>query len=168
MRARIDFDNKLDTVLVELQDGQGSQALQSLMEASIVGQENGYDQTQLKCLFVEAHLSVGNIVEAYNQAKELLEADSQDGFANELMGKICLREGGFGDAEKHFVRATEAYDNSDDISRANDLVALSRYFLAYEDGNPRLADGYLREIQNVDLQHAVDKAQKETDAQHSS
>ena len=167
-RARIGFDNKLDAALVQLQDGQGTQALSTLEQAGAVGQDNDYDQTQVKRLLVEAHLSAGNTIEAYNQAKELFEADSQDGYANELMGKICLREGEFGDAEKHFVKAKEAYDNPDDISRANDLLALARYFLAYEDGNLTLADGYLREIQNADLQHAVDKTQKETDVQHSS
>lgn len=166
-KARIGFDNKLEAALIQLQDGRGSQALSTLEQASEVGQENDYDQTQVKRLFVEAHLSAGNTIEAYNQAKELLEADSQNGYANELMGKICLKEGEFGDAEKHFIAAKEAYDDPDDISRANDLVALARHFLAYEDGNLTLAEGYLREIQNADLQHIVDKAQKETDAQHS-
>jgi len=159
--ARINYDNRIKTAFGQLQKGESSQALDSLQMAREVGQENGYDQAELNRLSVEVNLGSGNLAEAHRQANELLTADPKDAYANELMGKVFLKDGQYSEAQKYFVKAQEIYESEVDISRASDLVALSRYFNAYEGGNPRLAERYLREIQNPDLQHVVDKAQKD-------
>lgn len=159
--ARVDYDKRINTAFSQLQNGQPTQAIMNLEVASKIGEENDYDQTELKHLFVETHLGLGNNVEAYNQAKTLLDKDPQDAYANELMGKVLLKEGQYSTAETHFVTAQQTYEAPIDVSRINDLIALARYFSAYHDGNPRLAKSYLREIQNADLQHAVDKAEKD-------
>lgn len=159
--ARVDYDKRINTAFSQLQNGQPTQAIMNLEVASKIGEENDYDQTELKHLFVETHLGLGNNVEAYNQAKALLDEDPQDAYANELMGKVLLKEGQYSTAETHFVTAQQTYEAPIDVSRINDLIALARYFSAYHDGNPRLAKSYLREIQNADLQHAVDKAEKD-------
>ena len=159
--ARVDYDNKINTAFAQLQDGRPSQALKNLELAGKIGEENGYDKTELKQLFVEANLGLGNNVEAYAQAKELLDSNPQDAYANELMGKVLLKEGQYSEAEKYFTTAQAGYEAPMDSARVSDLITLARYFAAYEEANPRLADGYLREIQNADLQLAVDKAQKD-------
>lgn len=159
--ARINYDNGIKTAFGQLQKGEPSQALDSLQVAREVGQENGYDQAELNRLSVEANLVSGNIAEAHRQANGLLEDDVEDAYANELMGKVFLKDGQYSEAEKYFVKAQETHESEVDISRARDLVALSRYFSAYEEGNPRLAERYLREIQNPDLQQLVDTAQKD-------
>jgi len=157
--ARINYDNRMKAAFNQIQDGDSSEALENLQLASQIGQENGYDPTELQRLSVEAHLVSGNNVEAYSQAKTLLDADPEDAYANELMGKVLMKEGDYSEAEAHFVKAQKGYQASDDTSRITDLIALSRYFRAYEDGNPKLAERYLHEIQDADLQHSVDKAQ---------
>jgi Tfp pilus assembly protein PilF len=159
--ARIDYDKRINTAFGQLQNGQSTQAIRNLEVASKIGEENDYDQTELKRLFVETHLGLGNNVEAYNQAKALLDEEPQDAYANELMGKVLLKEGQYSAAEAHFVTAQQTYEAPVDVSRINDLIALARYFTAYHNGNPRLAKDYLREIQNADLQYAVDKAEKD-------
>lgn len=160
----IDYRGKLNAAHVQLQNGQPSRAMNFLEEANKLAEENGYKRTELKKLTCEAFLSLGDTVSAYNQAKELLDEDPQNAYPNELMGKVLLKEGKFGEAEKYLLRAQEKYEASEDISRAEDLVALTRGLSAYEDGNPRLAGSYFRAIQNADLQYAVDKAQKDITA----
>jgi tetratricopeptide (TPR) repeat protein len=157
----MNYDNQIQTAYSQLQKGKPEQALDSLQTAKEVGQENGYDQTELDRLYVEANINSGNLVEAHRRANELLTADSEDACANELMGKVFLKDGQYDEAEKYFVKAQAGYESEVDISRAQDLVSLSRYFSAYEQGNLRLADRYLREIRDPDLQHVVDKAQKD-------
>jgi tetratricopeptide (TPR) repeat protein len=159
--ARVDYNNRVQTAFGQLQQGEPLPALDNLQAARKIGQENDYDQTEIKHLLVETHLSLGNNTEAHNQAKTLLDTDPQDAYANELMGKVLLKDGQYSEAEKCFVRAEKVYQAEVDISRARDLVALSRYFSAYEQGNPRLAERYLREIQNPDLQHAVEEAEED-------
>jgi len=110
---------------------------------------------------VETYLSQGKTIEAYDLAKQLLEADPKDPFANELVGKICLTEGEFKEAEMNLSKALKAYKDGKDISRAKDLLALTRYFLAYQDANPKLAEQYMLEIEDSQLVYALDKARKD-------
>ena len=157
--VRVDYDKRIKTAFGQLQHGEPLLALDNLQAAETIGQENDYNQTEIKHLLVETQLSLGNNTEAHNQAKKLLDTDPQDAYANELMGKVFLKNGQYDEAENYVIRAEKAYKADVDISRAHDLVALSRYFSAYEQGNPRLAERYLREIQNPDLQNAVGEAE---------
>jgi tetratricopeptide (TPR) repeat protein len=159
--ARVDYDNRMRAAFAQLQDGQHQQALDNLQRAGQIAQEKGYNQTELKRLLVETNLASGNNAEAYSKAEELLKESPQSAYANELMGKVLLKEGDYGEAEKYFIRAREGYEASVDTSRTSDLVVLARYLAAYKEGNPRLAARYLREIKDSDLQYAVDKAQKD-------
>ena len=159
--ARVDYNKKLKTAFSQLEKGDPERAAENLEQARQIAQENGYDQTEVDRLNVEANMGIGNNVDAYAQAKALLDANPEDPFANELMGKILLKEGQYSQAEKHFITAQEAYESKIDLARAADLLAMSRYFAAYEHGNPRLAESYLHEIKDADLQHALDKARKD-------
>jgi len=156
-----DFNSKVHSAHLALEEGRTQDAVSKLEEAETISSECSCDKASLERLKVEASLCLGNTVEAYDQAKQLLDAGPQDPFANELFGKICLTEGEFKRAETHFTLAQQAYENNEDISRARDLLALTRYFLAYQDANPRLAEQYMREIEDYELAHALDKARKD-------
>lgn len=160
---RIDYDNSLGTALTQLQDGRPADALMSLDSARAIAEENSYDKTTIERLVVEANLGLGNTLEAFDQAKTLLNADPKDPYANELTGKCLFASAEFTQAEGHFITAQKAYQAPADATRAQDFVAVTRYFLAYADGNLRLAEGYLREVQSPDLLHSIDKARKEVE-----
>lgn len=156
--ARTEYNNKLKAAFSQLEKGEPETAAAHLEQAKQIADENGFEAVEVDRLLVEANMGLGNMVDAHAQAKTLLDADAEDPFANELMGKIQLKQGEYAEAEKHFVAAQENYQAELDVVRAGDLLAMSRYCSAYERGNPRLAESYLREIRNADLQHALDKA----------
>lgn len=160
--AKISYESRIKAAHSHLQNGAFGRAMYDLESAAKTAQQKGYDQTQLKCLLAEMYLGRGDTLEAYHQAKELLEKNDRDPYANELLGKIYLKEGGFLGAEQYFLTAQAEYESADDVSRVKDLVALARGLSAYEAGSPRLADRYWQEIKNPDLQYSLGKAQKET------
>ena len=105
---------------------------------------------------MEAKLGQGETVAAREQAQALLEAQPESAYTQELMGKVLLKEGRYAEAETFFVSAREGARTDNDRARLEDLIALSRYFAAYETGQPQQADHHLRDIKNAELQQAVD------------
>ena len=156
-----EFNSKIHNAHLALEEGRPQEAVEKLNEAETISLECSCDKSSLARLKIEASLFLGETVKAYDQAKQLFDTDPQDPFANELFGKICITEGEFKQAETHFTVAQQAYQDGADVSRANDLLALTRYFLAYQDANPRLAEQYMREIEDSKLAHALDKARKD-------
>jgi tetratricopeptide (TPR) repeat protein len=161
----LNFQNKLSLAQSYLQQNKPALALGALSEASRLAEENGYQQVDIAMLRCEAHLKLGETIEAYNQAKELLDVDLHAPINNELMGKCLLKDGKFHEAETHFTAAQQAYTNPVDIDRAKDLVSLARGLIAYEEGNLKLAERYFQAIVDGDLQYAVDTARKDIEAQ---
>jgi tetratricopeptide (TPR) repeat protein len=159
--AKPEFDKRIKTAFVQLQDGHNDEAMENLRAAQQLSRKKGSDQTKLKRLSVEAYLRVGDHEAAYEHAKELLESQPQDPYVNELMGKVLLKQGQYTKAEGHFIQAKESYRASADVIRVADLVALVRYLVAYEAGDPRLAEQHRQEIQDEDFKQAVDKTRKE-------
>jgi len=159
--ARLDYQNKLSSAYRLLESGNHDLALKNLEQAEKIANTKNIDQTESLRLRVEACLGIGNNVEAFNYAKELLDKNPDDSYANELMGKVLLKDSQYSEAEKHFVAAQQTYKSEADLARISDLLALTRGLSQYQSGNPKLAQRYFREIQNVELQYAVDKAQKD-------
>ena len=159
--ARTNYDNRLNSAYSQIQHQRFDAAIKHLEEAEKIAKENSYDKTQPARLMVEAYLGTGNTIEAYNHAKTLLDTDAEDPFAMELMGKVCLKEAKYDDAEKYFVDAQSRYEQQKDSNRITDLISLTRGLTEYHNGNPRLASRYFKEIQNVELQYAVNKMQKD-------
>jgi len=162
--VKTNYENKIKTAYEHLENGAFGQVRENLKSATKIANEEGYDQTELKCLLAEAHLGAGDTLEAYHQARELFEKNDRDPYANELLGKIYLKESGFLGAEQYFLTAQAEYEAAEDVSRAKDLVALARGLTAYEAGSPRLANHYWQDIQNLDLRYFLDRAQKEMTA----
>ena len=77
------------------------------------------------------------------------------------MEKVCLKETRYADAEKYFVDAQSRYEQQKDSLRITDLISLTRGLTEYHNGNPRVASKYFKEIQNVELQYAVNKMEKD-------
>ena len=159
--ARTNYDNRLNSAYSQIQHQRYDAAIKHLEEAEKIGKENNYDKTQPGRLMAEAYLGTGNTIEAYNQAKTLLDADAEDPVAMELMGKVCLKETRYADAEKYFVDAQSRYEQQKDSLRITDLISLTRGLTEYHNGNPRVASKYFKEIQNVELQYAVNKMEKD-------
>ena len=155
------FNAKIDDAHQALLAGQIEEVLTKLDEADVIASDCPCDKSDLDRMKVETYLSQGKTIEAYDLAKQLLGADPKDPFANELVGKICLTEGEFKEAEMNLSKALKAYRDSKDISRAKDLLALTRFFLAYQDANPKLAEQYMLEIEDSQLVYALDKARKD-------
>ena len=160
-RSKLDYGDRIHAAYQNLEKGSFGQAMKDLESATRLAAENGYDQTQIKCLLAEIHLGKGDTLEAYHEAKELIEKDEEDPYANELLGKIYLRQGGFLGAEQYFLTAQAEYEDARDIARAKDLVALAKGLNAYKAGSPRLANRYWGEIQDPSLRYSLDGAQKE-------
>lgn len=159
--ARLDYQNKLTSAYRLLESGNHDLALNNLEQAEKIAEKNSFDKTEALQLRVEASLGIGNNIEAFNYAKELLDKNLADPYANELLGKVLLKDSQYSEAEKHFVAAQQAYKSEENTARVTDLLALARGLSQYQSGNPKLAQRYFREIQNVELQYAVDKAQKD-------
>jgi len=162
------YNNSLHAALAELENGQTSAAATNLDAARAMAEEHGYDTTLIERLAVEVNLGMGDTVAAFDQAKTLLDTDPQDPYAHELLGKCLLRDGEFKEAEDHFIAAHQAYQAPDDVARAQDFLAVTHYFLAYADGNLRLAEGYLREVQDPDLLRSIDQARKDVELNPAS
>ena len=165
---RINYNSSIQTASAQLENGQALEAAANLDSARAVAEEHGYDKTPIERLAVEVNLRMGNTVQAFDQAETLLDTDPQDPYAHELLGKCLLRDGEFKKAEDHFVSAHKGYQTPNDVARAQDFIAVARYFLAYADGNLRLAEGYLREVRNPDLLRSIDKARKEVEVNPAS
>ena len=159
--ARSNYDNKLTSAYSQLEAGKHEQVLKILKAADNIAKENSFEKTELTQLQIEAYLGLGDTVRAFTHASELLDKNSSGPYANELIGKVLLKDARYAEAEKHFVTAQQGYKFQDDILRVSDLLALTRGLSQYEIGNPKLAQRYFRDIQNVELQYAVDKAQKD-------
>lgn len=155
------FSLSMNEAYEALEDGRPQDAAERLQKAEAIAANCSCDISVLERVKVETFLQLGETVEAYDQAKHLLEADPDNPHANELYGKVCLVEGEFIKAETHFNTAQQNYNIEADIARAKDLLSLARYFLAYQDANPTLAEQYMREIEDSALAHSLDKAQKE-------
>lgn len=154
---RAGYNGHLRAAHTQIQAGHSDQALQTLNAAQQLAQAHGYDQTDVVGLSVEAHLGQGDIAAAHDRAQALLESQPQSNYAHELMGKVLLKKGRYAEAETHFVQASKGVRTTDDRARLDDLIATSRYFAAYEAGQTQQAGRYLRDIQNGDLQHALDE-----------
>lgn len=159
--VRTKYDNRLNSAYNQIQQQRYEAAIKNLKEAEKIANENSYDKTEIVRFMTEAYLGTGDTIEAYNHAKRLLDKNVDDQFAMELMGKVCIREARYADAEKYFVDAQSTYEQQKDISRVTDLISLTRGLTEYQNGNPRVASRYFKEIQNVELQYAVNKMQKD-------
>lgn len=162
--ARTDFNNKLNSAYSQLQNNRPSSAMSHIEQAGKIAEENTFDQTEVKKLKAEACLGVGDLICAYDQAKELLDKDAENPFGLELLGKVCIKDNRFSEAEEHLVKAQKAFESPFDIARVTDLIAVARGLSAYSKGNPKLADRWFRSIENTDLQFSIDKAQKNVSA----
>jgi len=166
--ARVNFDNKINSAYGHVQEGAFGKATKSLESANKIAEEKGYDQTLIKRLLVETHLGLGEPIEAYNLAQDLLTENDRDPYACELMGKVLVKEGRFADAEEYFVTAESEYEAEEDVARCKDLTAMVRGLRSYESGQPKVAQRYWREIENTELKFSLDKAQKEMTASYSN
>jgi len=155
-----DYDSKVATGHRQILNAQYLQAVKSLEDAYNVAEKFDQDPLLARCLIVEANLRQ-NDLSAVSQASELLQVYPEEPRASELMGKALLAGGNYNEAERHLVLAKKLYEQPADISRTNDLLALSRYLSTYSQGNPKLAEEYLGEIKDTDLVHSVDKARRE-------
>ena len=160
--ARTNYDNRIVSAYGQIQQQRYDSAIKHLEEAKRIAEQNSYDSTETVRFMVEAYLGTGDTIEAYNHAKELLDKNAEDPFALELMGKVCFKDGArYADAEKYFVDAQSRYEQEKDIARVTDLISLTRGLTEYQNGNPKLASRYFKEIKNVELQYAVNEIQKD-------
>ncbi len=159
--ARAKYDKRVNTAYSQIKQQRYDTAIAQLEEAQKIADEESYNKSQSVRLMVEAYLGKGNTIEACQLAKTLLDTNSQDPYAMELMGKVCLRETRYADAERYFVDADSRYEQPEDNGRIADLLSLTRGLTEYEKGNPRVALRYFKAIRNVDLQYSVNKMEKE-------
>ena len=158
--VRQTYESKLSSAYSQLENGRFSSAMSPLEQASKIAEENGYNQTEIKKLKAEACLGVGDLVCAYDQAQELLNTEPSNPYALELLGKVCIREKRYSEAEEYLNKAKLEHKETADISRVTDLIAVTRGLSAYSEGNPKLAERYFRSIENVDLQFSIDTTRK--------
>ena len=168
--ARADYDSNLRMARTQIGDGQNEKALGSLDIARKIANENEYDQSGIELLSAEVSLRSGDNDGASEQVQKLVDGDAKEPYEKELKGKALLKKGRYAEAETNFVAAQKQFEAQKkdnyalDVSRTSDLVSVARYFLAYQNGDLGKARGYMHEIENPELQHALNKAQKEVGA----
>lgn len=160
-KARVNFESRLSMAYSHLENGTYAEAVKNLEKADKMARDKNYDRTELRCLLAEAYLGGGETLEAYHITKKLLEEDDRNPYANEVFGKIYLRQGGFPGAEQHFLTARDEYTSEEDVSRAGDLLVLSKGLREYEAGNARQAEQYWQKIEDVNLKRSLEVAKSE-------
>lgn len=80
------------------------------------------------------------------------------GQAEELLGKIAIRQGRFADARRHLANADRSYKADADKQRAADLDKLVLGLQAYGRGRTQLAQNHWRSISNVRMRTSISAA----------
>mgnify|MGYP000082393125 CR=1 FL=1 len=127
--VRQTYENKLNGAYSQLQNGRFSSAMSPLEQASKIAEENGYNQTEIRKLKAEACLGIGDLVCAYDQAQELLNTEPSNPYALELLGKVCIKENRYSEAEGYLSKAKLEYKETSDISRVTDSVSYTHLTL---------------------------------------
>lgn len=159
--AQLKYSEKLTTAHRALLDDQPALAVKQIGEAQQLAAKSKLDNTGGQVLLAEAHRVSGENIEAFNAAQEVLKSDAGNGPANEIVGKLLLKEGKFAEAEQRFQTARSGCEDSAAKQRLDDLINLSRGLRSYSDGDPQVARKYWSAISDAELRFSVDKALKD-------
>ncbi len=95
---------------------------------------NEHERKEYQLLMAEVEIRTGQADLALPAMHQLLAADPNDPWANEMAGKARLMLGEFSEARRHFNAALTGYRREADVSRAADLLALTDGLDAYAQG----------------------------------
>ncbi len=93
-----------------------------------------HERMEYELLMAEVEIRTGAADLALPAMNQLLAADPNDPRANEMAGKARLMLGEFTLARQHFSTALTGYRHEADLSRAQDLLALTEGLDAYSRG----------------------------------
>jgi len=159
--AQVRYSGKLAAAHSALVDEQPVLAAKLVEEAQEIASANKIEDTDARLLLAEARRVEGKNIQAFNAVQEVLKRDSANGMGNEIMGKLLLKEGKFGEAEQRFQTARSGCKDATTKRRLDDLINLARGLRAYADADPQVAKKYWAAISDADLRFSVDKSLKD-------
>lgn len=169
---RSGYATNLQAAHEALQSGELSAAQERLRLAEEYAVENEISPTSdLLLMQAETQLALGHLGSAGEIAEDALastEANAHDqARAQEVLGKIALRQGQFSEAQSRLSAAERGYESQEDRVRIADLIHLARGLASYGEGDIEVARRYWRDIQDPDLRHSMDQALADVSANAS-